>query len=87
MEISMLNMFSSHYCLLANQVDGSSARIGKRTRRKDPVKQIPRRPASAWKIKDQLARSMVQASAYAEQTGLPRAIQLAEEARDRFLAV
>jgi hypothetical protein len=85
MEISMLNMFSPHYCLLAHQVDGSSARIGKRAKKKAPVK-VVRRPASALKIKDQLARSMVQAAAYAAQTGLPRAIQLADEARERFLA-
>ncbi len=85
--MNMVNMYSSHYVLKAMQVDCVTAKLAKIKRKKPEAKRpVIRICTSKAKIRDQLARSMVEASGYAEQTGLPRAVELARVARARFLA-
>ncbi len=84
----MLNMYSDHYRLTANHVDGARARrfrIGAKRKPRAPITttgpaRVPKEPRA---LLDLLKESCVEAERVALTTGFQRHLRLAELAQER----
>ena len=85
----MLNMYSDHYRLTANHVDGARARRF-RIRARGKSRKVAKTPEPSSAPKDAelilglLEKSCADAEGVAQTTGLQRHLRLAEQARQRL---